>query len=242
MKCLRKHSGTNAKRQIALFLRAALGYSHFLPLRSLLLVLCNVFVFDIVQCEAVVEVLVQLVFLLLVQTDVTKRNTAVCVIKHSLQIRQNLRRLLIVHEQVVVKRFSHAVRAEFIRQIQILAGVAEDSAERVAANAFVLSLLAEEQLRFFRVVRDGCDQLTVALHCEVVQNDRAVFAGFLFLEVIPAVRCNIADLGFAKVNATETDAAANEKHQCIAELTFVIEILCNLEDVLFVADGIDRAA
>ena len=88
MKCLRKHSGTNAKRQIALFLRAALGYSHFLPLRSLLLVLCNVFVFDIVQCEAVVEVLVQLVFLLLVQTDVTKRNTAVCVIKHSLQIRQ----------------------------------------------------------------------------------------------------------------------------------------------------------
>ena len=148
MQCLRKHSGTNAKRQIALFFSdhsfvtkllkivcaaippvyvrrtleqelqssapiefliaieifktffrkiiAALFLSRarvlaFLPLRSLLLVLCNVFVFDIVQCEAVVEVLVQLIFLLFVQTDVTKRNTAVCMIEHSLQIRQNLR-------------------------------------------------------------------------------------------------------------------------------------------------------
>ena len=78
-------------------------------------------------------------------------------------------------------------------------------------------------------------------HCQIVQRNRAVFAGLLLFCAVFAIFRDISDLYSAKVNSAQTDAASDQEHQSVANLVLIIEILRDLQHICLIADRVNRA-
>lgn len=74
---------------------------------------------NVIQAKSIVKILIHFLLTFSVQSDVSQRNSRTAVVEYLLQIRENLRRLLIIHEHMVAECFTHAVGAQAIRKPEV---------------------------------------------------------------------------------------------------------------------------
>ena len=196
---------------------------------------------NIIQRKSKVEIFIELLFALLLQTNIAQSRNAIPVVEQLLQISQNFGRLLVVHEYMVCKGFAHAVCAKPVRQPKIVLCLPQNASKGMTVNAAIARALRLEQIGIIGIVRERCEQRTIGVDRHRVECDHADLSGLLLFDTcLICRRLEIADPQAGKIGPAKSDRAADQEHKFIARLAAVSKILSNANDILFITNGIHR--